>query len=473
MWPLGVGPGARVDSQLAYLGRSQELVLFGGIGDLGCMSDFWRLDTTSLIWSILPPSGSEPGPREDATLTVLGPSDSLWLLFGNCSGSVPYLDYFRVDIADSTWTRFLDAGTHARSGHVTAPDARREELLLYGGLQQSGAAPTGDHQAVGTPPQTNATSPGLWTLDPSTGFWTQLDPRVNNRSWAVGDYDALSDAFLFYGGRSTGGGATDTISNELRIYNRSRPGWQDQLVGDHADRRMNAIGHYCPCSGELLVFGGMDTTAIGLGGEGVHGDGFVIPIERKAEIIWETRDSLGTRYLAGELVTGLNNVALDSLALWDCQLGVKIEDRLMRTLDMDGRVKVRTDSLSFALKEAIRREALIISGEVGFPKERFLARLTQKRAPMHGASLIFRPSPTTGSATIVFDLAEPADEVRISIHSIAGRQVSRLTRSNLCAGVQSILWNRTDAAGNRVPRGTYFVRVDSASAHIVGKLVLL
>ena len=68
------------------------------------------------------------------------------------------------------------------------------------------------------------------------------------------------------------------------------------------------------------------------------------------------------------------------------------------------------------------------------------------------------PNPMSSSSTIAFHLAAPAD-VQLSIFDVSGRRVRTLAEGARPSGDQSVTWDGTDMAGQRVASGVYFYRL--------------
>ncbi|RME02206.1 MAG: T9SS C-terminal target domain-containing protein [Calditrichaeota bacterium] len=81
------------------------------------------------------------------------------------------------------------------------------------------------------------------------------------------------------------------------------------------------------------------------------------------------------------------------------------------------------------------------------------------------------PNPFNPSTTIAFSLPEAA-HVTLEIYSTTGQKVRTLVAGDLAAGRHSILWDATDARGNRVASGVYLYRLTAKGVVLQKKLVL-
>jgi hypothetical protein len=82
------------------------------------------------------------------------------------------------------------------------------------------------------------------------------------------------------------------------------------------------------------------------------------------------------------------------------------------------------------------------------------------------------PNPVTQSTRINFQLSRRAP-VEVSIHDVTGRTLWRQDAGTLQPGRHSLVWQRTDAAGEHVSPGVYFVSVKEGNRTSTAKLVVL
>ena len=83
-----------------------------------------------------------------------------------------------------------------------------------------------------------------------------------------------------------------------------------------------------------------------------------------------------------------------------------------------------------------------------------------------------RPNPFYDQTTIAFLL--PAEGgATVSIYDVAGRLLRTLPAQSCHAGLNERVWDGTDADGNDVPSGVYFVRVKAGGESATGKIVLV
>jgi hypothetical protein len=82
------------------------------------------------------------------------------------------------------------------------------------------------------------------------------------------------------------------------------------------------------------------------------------------------------------------------------------------------------------------------------------------------------PNPFNPSTRIAFDLPETAD-VRLEIHTAAGRRVATLVDRVVEAGRHHAVWHGKDDSGRALPSGVYFVRLVAGEEKAEHRMVLL
>ena len=82
------------------------------------------------------------------------------------------------------------------------------------------------------------------------------------------------------------------------------------------------------------------------------------------------------------------------------------------------------------------------------------------------------PNPFRSETTIAFMLPDDGSAT-VSIYNVAGRLVKKLPAQRCSAGRNERAWDGTNAAGDRVASGVYFVRVTSGGEAATGKVVLV
>ncbi len=82
------------------------------------------------------------------------------------------------------------------------------------------------------------------------------------------------------------------------------------------------------------------------------------------------------------------------------------------------------------------------------------------------------PNPFNPRATIRFDLARPQN-ARLDVIDARGRRIDTLTRGTRSAGRHELVWTGTDADGDQVPSGVYFLVLQTDDGRFTERAVLL
>lgn len=82
------------------------------------------------------------------------------------------------------------------------------------------------------------------------------------------------------------------------------------------------------------------------------------------------------------------------------------------------------------------------------------------------------PNPFSEKLNIQYLVTDEAKDVKVNIYNMLGQNVRQVVNGVEEAGLHTIQWDATDANGNRVPVGTYFVRYEIDGKVATQKVVL-
>lgn len=123
-------PQARIGAAMAFDPATGQVLLFGGQGANGYLSDTWTWDGTD--WTPMADLGSTPPPMRDAVLFRAGPN-GLILVGGTMSGGKPVSGEWFWDGA--AWYHLDGLGySHPRPGAAAAYDSNTETAIWFGGV---------------------------------------------------------------------------------------------------------------------------------------------------------------------------------------------------------------------------------------------------------------------------------------------------------------------------------------------------
>lgn len=109
----------------------------------------------------------------------------------------------------------------------------------------------------------------------------------------------------------------------------------------------------------------------------------------------------------------------------------------------------------------------IYYGDFGYP-----IGVEEARRAEHMPSLVISPNPFREMTNIRLEALADDAEI-ISIYSTAGHLVKILYPQSQISNLQSVVWDGTDNAGEKVPAGTYFCILETSEQRVVKKVVRL
>jgi len=184
----GTPPSARANHSALYDATRDRMLVFGGGNGGAGFNDTWALDLSAgPAWSLLATSGTKPVGRSGQA-AVLDPVRDRMLVFGGRSGALLLGDVWELTLGETPiWSQLTPSGTppSARAFHSAIYDPLRDQVVLFGGLGDSGSL----------------TDTWALSLGPSPA-WTQLPvvgPSARNSQATI--HDANGDRLVIFGGR--------------------------------------------------------------------------------------------------------------------------------------------------------------------------------------------------------------------------------------------------------------------------------
>jgi hypothetical protein len=82
------------------------------------------------------------------------------------------------------------------------------------------------------------------------------------------------------------------------------------------------------------------------------------------------------------------------------------------------------------------------------------------------------PNPFNDNTRIEFFAKENSDVFNVNVYDVNGKQLINLFNARPSLGLNTIDWNGTDAAGNKLPQGIYYFTIASAKGTATDKLII-
>lgn len=241
-------PGARHGAQLTFDSNQGSLFLFGGRNAGGFLADTWEArsstNSESEAWLRIP-TAATPRARNSGAI-AFDPNRGA-LLFGGLISTSPTDALADTWIyAEGRWTRRTPATSPAaRWGHRLVHDARRDRIVLFGGLTTN-------------PVQYSAET---WEWDGINWSQTSTATTPPGRAYPMLAYDSNRGRTVMFGGSGvTGSGST--FFDDTWEFDGSD--WAQVPTTRSPSPRRNGAMAYVPRIGAMVLFGGgNDTVTLG------------------------------------------------------------------------------------------------------------------------------------------------------------------------------------------------------------------
>lgn len=232
-----VTPPGRTRHTAVYDGAENRMILYGGLSANGPLDDTWALDIETGEWSELETSGG-PAPARMNHAAAYDPAGRMLVFGGNLGGSVtniaPSNDVWELDLASNTWTEVTPAvdGPDPRLWVSALWDPNLSQLAIFGG---------GDDSAF-TGTVSYFDDVWAWSDQGGEPTWERLDAGSaaypQGRFWAGWTYDELNQSYLLFGGHDD----TDLGNkNDTWTLDPSTGQWTQHLEGDVWNKPANGF----------------------------------------------------------------------------------------------------------------------------------------------------------------------------------------------------------------------------------------
>jgi N-acetylneuraminic acid mutarotase len=478
----GGGPSARTRMGVIYDTTHDNMTMFGGATSGGSTNDSWTFAMTGNAWAQVPGVGTVPSARLDMCTAYVSTQDRT-ITFGGWLGS-PGTElndtYALTPTANGlTWSRLTTFNTPlARFGHTAIYDPVTNQYLVYGG---------------GNGPNWLA---DLWSLNPTTLVWTQLNPPLPHPPADLGYsmvFDPAHRRFIIFGGQTTG----RVYIDDCWAYNIDANTWTKITAPGPAARGGNAAISD-DAHNRMVIWSGADSQTH------FFTDTWAL---NYATDTWQQLTTTNTPPGRGSVVS-----------VWDSQndrmicFGGTAPQLFNDTPELDLTTLVWTEP-AFAAGTApsprastamtwdpVRHWAITWGGNEPSPTATGgilynTANAATDMDPDQPSS--GRPSRRGGGVRkeitaigsqaaarlslsarrtpggVAFSLALPEDTyVRLDILTVDGRRVARVVDGPLDSGEHLLGWNGVDDAGHPAARGVYLARIVAGSEGATTKVTL-
>jgi len=204
-------------------------------GEFIAYDELWTFDPRTRSWEELSPEGDSPPARVNFSMAWDSTREVLWIWGGSIVQNGAFHsanDLWKYDPGSNRWSevRVDSPAPEARLYHSLVYDPKRDELVLYGGTDESFAP-----------------SEGVWGLALETLSWSRLDAgpseRPDVRYWQGMVLDRAHDRLVMMGGHDNTnlGNRNDWWSFDLE-----QGTWSLESAGDRLNSSANGFCDFPP-----------------------------------------------------------------------------------------------------------------------------------------------------------------------------------------------------------------------------------
>ncbi|MGH7740617.1 MAG: Kelch repeat-containing protein [Candidatus Eiseniibacteriota bacterium] len=240
--PSGAPPSARNSHTAIYDPVRDRMLVFGGFDGIHALNEVWALSLAGTpTWMQLTPSGTPPGPHYFHS-AIYDPLRDRMVIFGGADGTNDVNDVWALSLAGTpAWLQITPAGTppSARYSHSAIYDPTNDRMVVFGGNGSTGVLND------------------LWTLSlGSSPTWTQAAPAgtpPSARSGHTAIYDPSGNRMIVFAGAT---GNTAIFNDTWSLSLGASPAWSRPGAPEPPGAREVHTAIFDPVRGRMIVFGG-------------------------------------------------------------------------------------------------------------------------------------------------------------------------------------------------------------------------
>ena len=233
---LTPSPSVRSNHAMVYCNETNEIILYGGQGSSGGLTNTWSFACNTQTWSQVATS-TNPGVHHSLALAY-DPQENAVILFGGFDDEGMVTDdTWMFDCATREWTELSPATAPlARYGHVMVYDETINKLVMT-----SGNTAYQGHQD------------DTWTFDVATSSWTELTPTgtPDRLKWPSMTYDSVNQKCILFGGQ-----IGDYAVDHTWVYDGHTNTWTRRYPDVAPEDRINTGLAFDSVNNIIILFGG-------------------------------------------------------------------------------------------------------------------------------------------------------------------------------------------------------------------------
>ena len=233
---LTPSPSARSNHAMVYCNETDEIILYGGQGPAGGLTETWSFACDTQTWSQVVTS-TNPGVHHSLALAYDSQQNAVVLFGGFGEDGMERDDIWKFDCDTRDWMELSPATSPlARYGHVMVYDEAINRIVMT-----SGNTASQGHQD------------DTWTFEVATGNWTELSPTANpdRLKWPSMTYDSVNQKCILFGGQ-----IGDTAVDRTWVYDALMNTWTRRYPTTAPTSRINTGLAFDSVNNVTILFGG-------------------------------------------------------------------------------------------------------------------------------------------------------------------------------------------------------------------------
>jgi hypothetical protein len=233
---LTPSPSARSNHAMVYCNETNEIILYGGQGSAGGLTETWSFDCATKTWSQVV-TATNPGVHHSLALAYDAQENAVVLFGGFGEDGLETDDTWKFDCVTREWNELFP---------VTTPLARYGLVMVYDEAINKIVMTAGNTASQGHQDDT-------WTFDAATSNWTELTPigTPDRLKWPSMTYDSVNNKCILFGGQ-----IGDTAVDRTWVYDALMNTWARAYPDSAPESRINTGLAFDSVNNVTILFGG-------------------------------------------------------------------------------------------------------------------------------------------------------------------------------------------------------------------------
>lgn len=236
-------PPERYGHTAVYDSDNKQMIIFGGAGKGGVLSDTWILDVEKKKWEEIETDETPAEPRYNHS-AIYDSASKQMIVFGGSSNKGVLSDIWAFDVKNKKWKEIEVEDSPAKTCHSAMYDPKAKKMVVFGGSDNMVQYFS-----------------DIWILNIERERWEELDideekaPLARHYPGTI--YDSDNKQIIIFGGTQRGlGGAVGNPISATWIFNFDNKKWRKVEAKKVPASRDGHSAVYDPLGKQMIIFGG-------------------------------------------------------------------------------------------------------------------------------------------------------------------------------------------------------------------------